>query len=78
MPEINPNSNDYVLSRIETTLNNHVSESQSFRCGMQVKLDQYNERITRLEEQGWKATGAAGVAGAVAGASMAFIAKIWK
>jgi hypothetical protein len=78
MSAYDPNSTDSTLSRIETTLNGHVAESRSYREALDVKLSKHDVRISKLEESGWKATGAAGALGAVAGAAAAMAAKVWK
>lgn len=76
--DYNRNSQDATLSRIETTLNSHVDESRSYRERLDEKLSKHDVRITKLEESGWRATGAAGALGAVAGAAATVVAKLWK
>lgn len=78
MSAYDPNSTDSTLSRIETTLNGHVAESRSYREALDVKLSKHDARISKLEESKWKAAGAAGMLGALAGASAAIVAKVWK
>ncbi len=76
MSEYNPDSTDATLSRIETTLNNHVDESRRYRTDLDVKLSKHDARITELEESSWKTKGAVGILGGLTGAAIAVAAKL--
>jgi hypothetical protein len=73
----NPNSIDAVLSRIESTLKQHVEDTSTYRKSLDANLKSHGERISELENCRTKAIGFAAGAGATGGAVGAWLHKFF-